>query len=196
MPDIPPVHLDAAAVDLVEAHEEVDERRLPAAGGADDRGGLPRLYQDREILKKRLCLIIAEKDVGDPDLPPRLRELLRVLRIRQNPRLVHELKDAGGRGERILKLCNHGGDIVEGLCVLCGIAQSRAELSDSERPLNRKDGPRHPDKGIDQGIDKAGRGIHEGAEKGRPHGVAGELLIDLGKALRALSLPGKGLHHL
>jgi hypothetical protein len=37
VPDVDAIHADGAAVDIVEAHQQVDEGRLAGAGQADDR---------------------------------------------------------------------------------------------------------------------------------------------------------------
>ena len=53
--DVDAVEGDPAAVDVVEAHHEVDQRRLAGAGGADDRDRLAGLGDEREVLDQRAC---------------------------------------------------------------------------------------------------------------------------------------------
>ena len=45
--DVEAVERDPPAVELVEAHDQVDERRLAGAGGPDDGDGLARLGDER-----------------------------------------------------------------------------------------------------------------------------------------------------
>src|SRR5699024_6802402 len=48
--DVDAVEGDATSGDLVEAHQQVDQRRLPRAGGADDGDGAARLGGEVELL--------------------------------------------------------------------------------------------------------------------------------------------------
>ena len=66
--DIDPVKGDPATVELVEPHDEVDQRGLPRPGRADDRDGLPRLDDEVEVLDERLGLVIRERDVLEAHL--------------------------------------------------------------------------------------------------------------------------------
>ena len=45
------VHQDPPARHVVEAQEQVDQRRLPRAGGADDPDALPRPDLERDVLQ-------------------------------------------------------------------------------------------------------------------------------------------------
>ena len=72
-----PSSVIAPAVDLVEAHEQVDERRLAGAGRADDRDRLARLGVEVEVLDERRVGLVAERDVLEGDRPVDVRQLAR-----------------------------------------------------------------------------------------------------------------------
>ena len=48
--DVDAVEGDRTAVELVEAHDQVDQRGLARAGRADDRDGLAGLGDERQVL--------------------------------------------------------------------------------------------------------------------------------------------------
>ena len=66
--DVDAVERDRAGVDLVEAHEQVDERRLARAGRPDDGDRLAGLRDEREVFDQRLVRLVAERDVLERDL--------------------------------------------------------------------------------------------------------------------------------
>ena len=60
LPRVDAVEPDGTAVDLVEPHEEIDDRRLARARRSDDRDRLPRSHVEREVFDQRLVGQIAE----------------------------------------------------------------------------------------------------------------------------------------
>ena len=58
-----------AAVELVEPHDQVDERRLAGAGRPDDGDGLAGLGDEREVLDERHVGVVGERDVVELDAP-------------------------------------------------------------------------------------------------------------------------------
>ena len=71
--DVDAVERDPAAVQLVEPHDQVDQGGLAGPGRPDDRDGLPRLGDQRQVLDQRLVGLVAERDVLelDPAVPGR-----------------------------------------------------------------------------------------------------------------------------
>ena len=51
--DVDAVHANRAAVDVVEPHQQVDERRLAGAGRTDDRDHLPGRDVERHVVDER-----------------------------------------------------------------------------------------------------------------------------------------------
>ena len=65
--DVEAVQADLAAVDLVEAHDQVHQCRLAGAGGADDRDRLPGPGRQRQVGDQRLVGAVGEGDVVELD---------------------------------------------------------------------------------------------------------------------------------
>ena len=55
-----PVQADCSAVDIVKAHQQVDERGLPAAGRTDDRHAFPGLHVQVQVRDQRAGGIVGE----------------------------------------------------------------------------------------------------------------------------------------
>src|SRR5262249_38331859 len=66
--DVDAVERDASRVELVEAHDEVDEGGLAGAGGSDDRDRLSWVDGQGEVLDERLIGLVAEGDLLETDL--------------------------------------------------------------------------------------------------------------------------------
>ena len=70
--DVLTVEQDATAVELVEPHDEVDQRGLPRAGGTDDRDRLAGLDAERQVGDERPLRCVGEADVLELDHPAAL----------------------------------------------------------------------------------------------------------------------------
>ena len=68
---IGPIEADGTTVDVVEAHEEIDDRGLPCAGRPDDRDSLARSHVEREVLDERPIRQVAEGDAVELDVTAR-----------------------------------------------------------------------------------------------------------------------------
>ena len=80
-----PSRRDRAAVDLVEAHDQVHERGLARAGRADDRDRLARLGDERQVLDERVLRVVGERDVVELDAALRVEVLERHERRPRSP---------------------------------------------------------------------------------------------------------------
>ena len=65
--DVDPIDQDLAAVDIIKAHEQVDNGRLPAAGGADKGHLLPGMHREAEVMQHLLARHIGEIDIFKAD---------------------------------------------------------------------------------------------------------------------------------
>ena len=70
--DVDAVERDAAGVQLVEPHDEVDERRLARAGRPDDGHGLTGADREVEVLDERLVGHVGEGHVLEGHGPVRV----------------------------------------------------------------------------------------------------------------------------
>jgi len=105
------VDSNATVVDLVEAQEQVHERRLARAGGADDRHGLAGLDVQREVLDERSVRDVAERHVFERDVAARVLQHDRRDRVGLLLRLVEQLEDALGRGGGALQDVHDAGHL-------------------------------------------------------------------------------------
>ncbi|KFI56632.1 HAD-superfamily hydrolase [Bifidobacterium callitrichos DSM 23973] len=72
--DIDAVIGDRTGIDVVEAGDEVGDRRLAGAGGSDERDLLPGLGEHRHVVKHFLALHIAEVHVIETDVAAHRRD--------------------------------------------------------------------------------------------------------------------------
>src|SRR5205814_750402 len=65
--DVATVERDATAVQLVEPHDEVDQRRLACAGRADDGDGSAGFGDERQVFDERLVGAVRERHLFEFD---------------------------------------------------------------------------------------------------------------------------------
>ena len=117
-------------VDLVEAHQQVDQGRLAGAGRPDDGDRLARLDDQVEVLDERDVGQVAERDVleldppGDRAADPGERDVRRLLGLVEQlehplgrgDRGLDDVGDAGGLGDRhreLARVLDEGLDVAE-----------------------------------------------------------------------------------
>ena len=93
------VDADAPGVDVVEPHQQVDDRRLACAGRSHDRDRLARPDLQAEVLDQRLVGLVAEVDVLERDLPSDLVEARARVSVGRLLLLLQQLEDPLRRGE-------------------------------------------------------------------------------------------------
>ena len=125
IPDVGAGHLDGTAVHIIEAHEQVDEGGLAAAGRADDGNALAGLYVEGKALDQRAVGQVAEGNILQLHMAVRLQHG-GVLDFRHLIVGIQQLEHTGRAGQCVLQLGDHAGDLVEGLGVLVGVAQKHA----------------------------------------------------------------------
>lgn len=70
MSNILPINQDPAGVEVIKAHEQVDERRLAAARPADDGHTLSLMHLQIDILDQRPLRIVGKAYVLQLDVAP------------------------------------------------------------------------------------------------------------------------------
>ena len=115
------VHEDAARVDLVEAQQQVHERRLAGAGGPDDGHGLALPHVQGEVLDERRVRQVAEGDVLQRDVAAGVLEHDALGGVGLFFALVEELEDALGRRRRALQHVHDAGHLGDGHGELAGV---------------------------------------------------------------------------
>ena len=195
IPDVGAGHLDGTAVHIIEAHEQVDEGGLAAAGRADDGNALAGLYVEGKALDQRAVGQVAEGNILQLHMAVRLQNG-GVLDFRHLIVGIQQLEHAGGAGQSVLQLRHHAGDLVEGLGVLVGVAQKHAQLADGDAAPHRVHSTHKAHACVHDVIHKAGGRV---GQAGKEDGLQAHVLqtaIHLVKGGKALGLVAEGLHHL
>ena len=117
------VHLQGAAVDLVEPHQQVDQRGLSAAGGANQSNTLAGLHFQIHILDQGHIRHIAELHMLKLDRTGTVGQFHRIRGIWQDGRFIDKVKHTLGAGQSVLELSHDIRNIVERLGVLVGVVQ-------------------------------------------------------------------------
>ena len=105
--DVHPVEGDPPGVQLVEAHDQVDQRGLAGAGRPDDGHRVPRLGDQRQVVDQRLVRLVPEGDVLELDPPVRVGDPGRRGRVGALLVGVEHREDPLGRGHPGLQQVGH-----------------------------------------------------------------------------------------
>ena len=172
------VKRDAAAIDLVEAHEQVDERGLASARGAHDGHLLARLGHERDVSHERLVRAVAKAHVLEGHTTAYGfdgRE--RIGRVRLDLGLVEQGEHALGGGEGPLQHVDREAQLRERLGRLRHVLEERLEHANRKLAGDEHLTGEHRDRDLAQPHDEANR---------RPYGVRKEVRGGRGvrKALR------------
>ena len=185
---------DFASVHIVKAHEKVNQRRLAAARRTDNCHALARLHGNVERFNQRTLRHIAEADVCKRHTPVGMVQCDRVRRVRRLRRLVDQFKHAPRACHRVLQLGHDAGNVVEGLCVLVGIAEEDGKSAHCDAACHSDQRARERHAGIDDAVDKARDRICQRGKKCRAQGVFFESAVNFVKCLNRLPLARKCLH--
>ncbi len=154
-----PVHAHLAGIHVVEAHEQVDEGGLSAAGVAHEGDALARLGHEVHVLEDGLAGHVGEGDVVERHATLDLAEHASVLGVRLLERLVDELEEMPRTGDGVLQLRDHARDVVEGLGVLVGVGQEGRKAAHRDAAAEHDEGAEDADRGVYQRVHEAHRGV-------------------------------------
>ncbi len=98
------IHRDTTLGRVVEARDEADERRLPRARRADERGRLARIEGRRDVREDERSFVIPERHVLEGDAPLGRGQRHGAGPVLDLGRGVEQREDAVGRPERLLDL--------------------------------------------------------------------------------------------
>ncbi len=113
--DIDAIQRDAPGVNFVEAHDEIDQRRLAGPGGPDYGDRMARFGSQVQILDQRLVGCIAERDRLESQVSARHFRGSGIDRIGALLLGVQDLKHALGRGHTGLQQIGHRAQLCQGL---------------------------------------------------------------------------------
>ena len=106
---VDPVDDDASFVRVVQAHQQVDQRRLAGSGVADDADHLARRHLQRHLVQHRVVALVAEHHLLEPYVPGD-RQAPRAGGVRHRRLLVDYLEHPFGGGHRLGKATRQAGD--------------------------------------------------------------------------------------
>ena len=113
--DVDAVDPDAAAVSVVEPHQQVDERRFPRPRFSHDGDAAARLYVEGEMLDQLPVRAVRKRNVVELHPARAVFEAYGILRVGRFRLQIEDVKHALRGGDRGLHLRQHVGDVVEGL---------------------------------------------------------------------------------
>ena len=161
--DVDTIDLDRAGRGVVEARDQVDQRRLAAAGAADDRGRLAGTGAERDVPKDGfLGAGIAELEAAEDDLAAagRIARADRLLRIADHRLRVEHLADPPRRDDAARDQDEHEDRGQDGEQDLGEVLHVGGQAADRQRPLVDADGA-EPDDGhrgqVEDGRDRRDR---------------------------------------
>ena len=183
--DILTVEQDFPCIYLVEAHQEVDDGRLPRARRADERDLAPRPDLEAEVVDDALLRHVREIHMAELDLA--LHRLWHFAPFPPLARLVEHGKDALRAREGRLDLAVELRKLVYGPRELLRVDREGRDDADRDPALEREVGAK--DRDDDKG--KVRDGVHDW-----PHRGADALRADAGlrQAVRRLHELGRDLH--
>ncbi len=189
--DVDPVQCDPAAGDIVEPHQEIDQRGLPGAGRADDRDGVTGFRGQRQVLDQRPVRGVAKGDVleGHPATQP--------LRVRRGDRVrfllagVKKVEHPLRGGHPGLHQVRHAGDHGQRLAELPGVLDERLHVTDRQCAGRDPQSPDDRDQHVVEVPDKHHRRLHQSGDELRAPADRIEPLVVLPEDPRGLLLPAK-----
>ena len=149
--DVDAVEGDPAAVELVEPHDQVDQRGLAGAGRADDGHGLARLDDEVEVLDERVVRRVGERHVLELDAPVRVVQLVRgaaVVGLLLGG--VEHLEHPLGGGDPGLEQVRHRRDLGQRLGELARVLDERLHVAQAHRAAGH---PQAADDGDDDVVE-------------------------------------------
>ena len=194
--DVLPVDEDTASRHLVEAGDEVAERRLAAAGRADQRQTLTGLDVKADVVEHLVVVVgVLEADVLEADGTRAGLQGLCVLGILDGHRGVHDLRKALDAGHAALELLGELDDAADGGDKGGDVEHISHQVTGGYPAVHQRQTARKDDHQIHQAVEEAGGGVE------RSHGVVAqrldvlEILVALSEFLALFVLGGEGLHH-
>ena len=162
--DVSVIYEDLAAVHVVEAHEQTDQRGLATARRTDDGNAASVRNVHGKITDEGLILRIGEGDIADINVALGVGQRFGVCVVGDLRLRINELEETVSADDCILKLGYNAGDFVEGLGVLVGVAEENGKTADRECRGVGNDGKRadKSDTRIYDTVDDARCGVNEG----------------------------------
>ena len=185
------------ALDLVEAHEQVDQRGLAGAGRADDGDRLAGLGLQRKILDQRFGRIVAELDMVEPHQALDVLDVLGVLAFGHLLGFVQELEDAFGRSQGALQDRGHRAQLAQRLGELTRILGERLQVAQRHRAGEHlESADDHHDHEVQVAEELRDRHVDAGDQRGHERAVIQLAVAAVELVDRLVLLPVGADHHM
>ena len=150
--DVDAVERDGAAVELVEPHDQVDQRGLAGAGRPDDGDGLARLGDERQVLDQRVRRGRRRTTTWSNSTRPCGLGVGRAGRVGSAALLVgvEQLEDPLGRGDARLQHVDHRRQLRERLGELARVLDERLDVADGSAARRHPQAADHRDRHVVQ----------------------------------------------
>ena len=169
--DIVIIHGDLAVVDIIEAHQQVDQRGFARARGAHDGNQVAAAGVQVQVLKDQPPRLVAKAHVLHFHIAAHIGKRYRVRRVRAFQRRVQQGEHAIRRGQGGLQFAEDVGDFIDGPGELAAIHNKGRNTADG----HARDGKtadlhaaghvqkpaEHADERQGQVVDKADRGARD-----------------------------------
>ena len=130
MPDILIFHAHRAGIDIIEAHQQIDQCRFSASGRTYNRNGLSRFHLQIQILDQFLLRQIRERYLFQVYFSLYLMQYNCVLIIRNFYFFFNQFKNTCCTCQCILQFCNNTGNLIKRFRILVGITQEAGKAAD------------------------------------------------------------------
>ena len=154
------VHAHFSAVHIIKAHEQIDQRGLSRARGADDGDELPRPDLQAQVVEHRPPRRIAKEDMLQLHRPLHRAQRPGVCRIRRLRLLVHDAEDPFCRRHGGLQLVENIRHLPDGPAELPAVKHEGADIAHGDAPGHIHHGAEDGDQRQRKVIDKVGGGPH------------------------------------
>ena len=172
------VQVDVSAVDLVEAHQKIDDGGLARPGRPHDGDRLTRVHVQVEVLDERLVGLVSEGDVLQDDAPlggeqGRSTGAVGCLLVG-----CQELEDPLGRGQTRLQQVHLAGDLHDRVGELARVLDEGLDVAQRHGPIDRQVPTDDSDGHVVQVGEEHHRGLDEpGEELGPEAGLVEGLVL-------------------
>ena len=136
--DVLAVHIDGAAVHVVEAHKKIDNGGLTRAGGTHDSRQGAGLGMETEVVDNGLAGDIGEIHIPDLHISPYLSQFLCIGCVRRLRLGIDESQYPLRRGKGALQLGDDVGHLVDGAGELPGVLDKAGQISQSHLSLEEQ----------------------------------------------------------
>ncbi|MNM97300.1 hypothetical protein D3C81_1098010 [compost metagenome] len=152
--NVDPIHRDRSAVHLIEAHQQVDQRRFAGAGWPDDGDRLALFHVDVHIFDQQMFRIVTELDMIERHIAARLFQYSGIRCFRYLFFLIQDFKHPLRRSYGRLDDVGDVRRLRDRHRKLAGVLDKRLYITDFDRSLGHENPADHRNEYISDVPDK------------------------------------------